>query len=360
MSRTQQTRSFKLQFILLLLVSLQISLSHSNPLSTAVYQSTPPCDASNLSAECGNSVSPSPAPPRCKAHQSEWDDLAKVETDYKNECGYDKVKEKYLAGTLEQPDLVKCYRPQCDNEQYTIKQCSFLFNEWCWCSTPHGQAIAGTFQKDMPMGFCSTLIERRPHCRVDGKDFDINSIFTPSSICGLCECHSDGTHTCFINYTVDADNQLSDEQLESLKNNLIQVFKLQHNQQTVGVQQIKTISMDSPFEVSEEEKSVVVNSKFIFYDADEDGALNRFEEFNFQNQLGTLFGCTNFFHHLNELMNSNNDGQISLLEWNTFFGVSDVDVSGDSPTQSVLQKREVPLDIRKSLHLRKKFHYLIS
>ena len=67
---------------------------------------------------------------------------------------------------------------------------------------------------------------------------------------------------------------------------------------------------------------MVVNSKFIFYDADEDGALNRFEEFNFQNQLGTLFGCTNFFHHLNELMNSNNDGQISLLEWNTFFGVS--------------------------------------
>ena len=62
------------------------------------------------------------------------------------------------------------------------------------------------------------------------------------------ECHSDGTHTCFINYTVDADNQLSDEQLENLKNNLIQVFKLQHNQQTVGVQQIKMISMDSPFE----------------------------------------------------------------------------------------------------------------
>lgn len=96
------------------------------------------------------------APPSCKTHQSEWDDLTKVETHYKDECGYDKVKEKYLAGTLQQPDLVKCYRPQCDNEQYTIKQCSFLFNEWCWCSTPHGQAIAGTFQKDMPMGFCST------------------------------------------------------------------------------------------------------------------------------------------------------------------------------------------------------------
>lgn len=67
---------------------------------------------------------------------------------------------------------------------------------------------------------------------------------------------------------------------------------------------------------------MVVNSKFIFYDANKDGALNHFEEFNFQNELGTLFGCKQFVDHLNELMDSNNDGEISLLEWNTFFGVS--------------------------------------
>ena len=60
------------------------------------------------------------------------------------------------------------------------------------------------------------------------------------------ECHSDGTHTCFFDFTVDANGQLSAEQLETLKNNLLKVFKLQHNQQPVNVQQI--YEMDPEFE----------------------------------------------------------------------------------------------------------------
>ena len=54
------------------------------------------------------------------------------------------------------------------------------------------------------------------------------------------ECHSDGTHTCFFDFTLDANGQLSAEQVETLKSNLLKVFKLQHNDPSVmiTVQQI--------------------------------------------------------------------------------------------------------------------------
>ena len=71
----------------------------------------------------------------------------------------------------------------------------------------------------------------------------------------------------------------------------------------------------------DEEKSVIVSSKFIVYDSDENGVLNRFEEFKFHDELGKLFGCKSFFTYLNEMMDGNTDHQISPEEWNTFFGV---------------------------------------
>lgn len=71
----------------------------------------------------------------------------------------------------------------------------------------------------------------------------------------------------------------------------------------------------------DDNKSVIVSSKFIVYDLDEDGALNHFEEFKFHAELGDHFGCRKFFNHLNEVMDGNMDSQISLEEWNTFFGV---------------------------------------
>ena len=77
-------------------------------------------------------------------------------------CDYNEATKKHKAGTLEQADLVTCYRPQCDlnnNELYTTKQCSFLFPGWCWCSTQHGKAFPDTFQKNMPDGICSKLSE---------------------------------------------------------------------------------------------------------------------------------------------------------------------------------------------------------
>ena len=38
-----------------------------------------------------------------------------------------------------------------------------------------------------------------------------------------------GTHTCFVNYTVDENQHLSNSSLENLKNQLIQVFNFQFN-----------------------------------------------------------------------------------------------------------------------------------
>ena len=142
----------------------------------------------------------------------EWDSLISNTPRCLVVCDYNKIKEQHEARTLELADLINCYRPQCDsnnNELYTIKQCSFHFNEWCWCSTQHGQAFPETFQKNMPDDFCSKLSESKliykfsiysyiclffmiianyviiaNHCHVDGKDYEIGMTFTPPSVCG--------------------------------------------------------------------------------------------------------------------------------------------------------------------------------
>ena len=93
----------------------------------------------------------------CKAHQKEWDDKTNNHLDeFLLKCDMDKVDRKNAAGTLEHSDIVYCYRPQCNptNDQYTTKQCSYLHQEWCWCSSPDGYAIPDTFQKNMPDGYC--------------------------------------------------------------------------------------------------------------------------------------------------------------------------------------------------------------
>ena len=88
----------------------------------------------------------------CLAHQRDW------YNDFTLKCNTSKAMRKYAAGTLEYEDIVYCYRPQCaNNGQYITKQCSFLFREWCWCSSPEGYAIPDTFQKNMPDGYCCKL-----------------------------------------------------------------------------------------------------------------------------------------------------------------------------------------------------------
>ena len=96
-------------------------------------------------------------------HRRDWDSITSI-ADYKAKCNVDEVTNKNTAGTLQQSDLVSCYRPQCDftdSDKYLAKQCSYLFEEWCWCSTPDGQAIPDTFQKNMPDGFCSKLLDEK-------------------------------------------------------------------------------------------------------------------------------------------------------------------------------------------------------
>jgi hypothetical protein len=102
------------------------------------------------------------APQSCQAHQKEWDALTSDEDRYMAVCDLATADEKIAAGTLEQSDIVNCYRPQCESENkdlYTTKQCSFHFYGWCWCSTAHGQAFPDTFQKNMPDGICSKLLK---------------------------------------------------------------------------------------------------------------------------------------------------------------------------------------------------------
>ena len=103
------------------------------------------------------------APTSCDMHRRDWDSITSI-ADYKAKCNVDEVTNKNIAGTLQQSDLVSCYRPQCDftdSDKYLAKQCSYLFEEWCWCSTPDGQAISDTFQKNMPDGFCSKLLDEK-------------------------------------------------------------------------------------------------------------------------------------------------------------------------------------------------------
>ena len=84
------------------------------------------------------------------------------------ECDYYTADGKFLDGTLEQSDVVNCYRPQCDpdTDQYIIKQCSFHFPGWCWCSSPNGYAIPGTFQRNMPEDYCSKFVKLSQAYRV--------------------------------------------------------------------------------------------------------------------------------------------------------------------------------------------------
>ena len=102
------------------------------------------------------SLSLPPTEQLCRAHRKEWDNLEKNESAFVLKCGPDNAAMKYAAGTLEQSDIVNCYRPQCDstNDQYTTKQCSYIYPEWCWCSSPDGYAIPNTFQRNMPNGYC--------------------------------------------------------------------------------------------------------------------------------------------------------------------------------------------------------------
>ena len=61
---------------------------------------------------------------------------------------------KLNSGMIDRCELFHCYRPQCNygGEEYLTKQCSN--GTYCWCSRTNGTPISGTFQNNMPDGFC--------------------------------------------------------------------------------------------------------------------------------------------------------------------------------------------------------------
>ena len=85
----------------------------------------------------------------CSDHQVKYD------SGIISQCDVSTTRAKLSAGTLQYSDVEFCYRPQCDTEQrkkYLMKQC--FLQLWCWCSNSDGSLIPGTFQKNMPSGFC--------------------------------------------------------------------------------------------------------------------------------------------------------------------------------------------------------------
>lgn len=61
--------------------------------------------------------------------------------------------------------------------------------------------------------------------------------------------------------------------------------------------------------------------KFDYIDRNGNGLLSSPEEFSFQLELFEFVGCETFFDHVSELMDVNNDANISYNEWTSFFQV---------------------------------------
>ena len=73
--------------------------------------------------------------------------------------------------------------------------------------------------------------------------------------------------------------------------------------------------------VSNSKKKTLLDWKFRHYDRNQDNILNQAEEFIFHEELFEVFQCRLFFDHLSELIDENSNHEITLHEWNAFFGI---------------------------------------
>lgn len=300
----------------------------------------------------GTCITAAPPPAQdCKAHQ------ARFELGKHPEETCRQLLELYVNSTLDQMQIDGCYRPHCSpySDQYLVKQCLFDFEGWCWCSTTDGEYIQGTLQENMPPNYCSN----RHKCLVDGRTHEDGVVFTPTSVCGLCECLN-GTHSCFVEFDVDSSGRLSNESLETLTTDLIQVFNFQYNNKDHERLDIKFIYMH-PTSVTEEQKKQLLEWKFSYYNIDEDKYLNNFEEDKFLSQLLSLFGpCNKYIYHIKELLDENGDDKITLEEWKQLFQTQDGDEESGDSSQELVKREAVDFIARKPLHLRKKFYYVLQ
>ena len=78
---------------------------------------------------------------------------------------------------LSYKDIMDLFKPTCDkNGNYGQKQC--FMNTYCWCSTPQGDLVDGTFQKGKEEEIeCSKL-----------QHLHANSIFNRVCFCSIVKC----------------------------------------------------------------------------------------------------------------------------------------------------------------------------
>ena len=84
---------------------------------------------------------------------------------------------------------------------------------------------------------------------------------------------------------------------------------------------ITTISFFCIHTVTKARKDLVLPWKFDYIDRNGDKMLSSPEEFFFQMELYEFVRCKSFFDHVSELMDVNNDANISYNEWTSFFQV---------------------------------------
>lgn len=97
-------------------------------------------------------------PGSCSANQKKFDALTLTWAEFSANCFVPGNLEKSSDGTLGLRDVINCFRPQCNStnpNQYIVKQCSYIFPNYCWCSGHDGHIASNTFQRSMPKSYCS-------------------------------------------------------------------------------------------------------------------------------------------------------------------------------------------------------------
>ena len=74
--------------------------------------------------------------------------------------------------------------------------------------------------------------------------------------------------------------------------------------------------------VTDLKKETILRWKFDHYNRNGDDSLSPSEEFIFLSEVFDFFACPAIYPHLNDLMDTDGDKKISLLEWNAAFGLT--------------------------------------
>lgn len=73
--------------------------------------------------------------------------------------------------------------------------------------------------------------------------------------------------------------------------------------------------------MTEPEKRTLLSWKFQRYDITQDDILYKTEVWHFHSEMAQWFGCNKFFHQITELVDVNDNGEVTLEEMYGFFGL---------------------------------------